>query len=30
MDEKYGEGNYTKGPTTEYNQIQKWGDRSFE
>lgn len=30
MDKKYGEGNYKTGPKSEYNQIQKWGDRSFE
>ncbi len=30
LNEKYGEGNYKTGPKTEYNQIQKWGDRSFE
>lgn len=29
MDEKYGQGNYGKGPSSEYNQIQKWGDRAF-
>jgi len=29
MDEKYGEGNYDKGPNTEYNKIRKWGDRGF-
>ena len=30
LDEKYGKGNYPKGPGTEYNQIRKWGDRGFE
>ena len=30
MDEKYGKGNYPKGPGTEYNKIRKWGDRGFE
>ncbi len=29
MDEKYGEGNYDKGPGSEYNKIRKWGDRGF-
>jgi RHS repeat-associated protein len=30
LDKKYGEGNYEKGPTSEFNKIQKWGDRAFE
>ena len=30
LDAKYGPGNYDKGPTSEFNQIQKWGDRAFE
>lgn len=30
MDEKYGKGNYRKGPDSEYNKIKKWGDRGFE
>lgn len=30
MDEKYGKGNYPKGPGTEYNKIRKWGDRAFQ
>jgi hypothetical protein len=30
LDKKYGEGNYGKGPGSEFNKIQKWGDRSFE
>jgi hypothetical protein len=30
LDEKYGEGNYDKGPGSEFNKIQKWGDRAFE
>ena len=30
MDEKYGAGNYSTGPKTEYSKIQKWGDRGFE
>jgi len=29
MDEKYGAGNYPTGPGTEYNKIQKYGDRGF-
>ncbi|MEY0291009.1 hypothetical protein AB7303_19050 [Providencia rettgeri] len=29
LDAKYGKGNYDKGPSTEFNQIRKWGDRSF-
>ncbi len=29
LDEQYGPGTYEKGPRTEFNQIQKWGDRSF-
>ena len=29
MNDKYGPGNWSKGPGTEYNQIQKWGDRGF-
>ncbi|MWK59987.1 RHS repeat protein, partial [Pseudomonas otitidis] len=29
MDKKYGEGNWSDGPGSEYNQIKKWGDRSF-
>lgn len=27
MDKRYGEGNYKKGPTSEYNILKKWGDR---
>ncbi|MCD8214601.1 MAG: RHS repeat-associated core domain-containing protein, partial [Clostridiales bacterium] len=27
MDEQYGEGNYDKGPKSEYNQLKKYGDR---
>lgn len=27
MDEKYGEGNYSKGTSNEYNQLKKYGDR---
>jgi RHS repeat-associated protein len=30
LDEKYGEGNYPRGPSSEFNKIQKYGDRSFE
>ena len=30
LDKKYGGQNYKTGPGTEYNKIQKWGDRSFE
>jgi RHS repeat-associated protein len=29
LDRKYGPGNYPKGPTSEFNKIQKWGDRGF-
>jgi hypothetical protein len=29
LDEKYGKGNYEKGPDSEFSKIQKWGDRSF-
>ena len=29
LDEKYGKGNYKKGPDTEFSKIQKWGDRAF-
>ena len=29
-DERYGPGNYDKGPGSEYNKIKKWGDRGFE
>lgn len=29
LDAKYGEGNWKSGPATEFNQIQKWADRSF-
>jgi len=27
MDQKYGAGNYKKGPGTEYNKLRKYGDR---
>jgi hypothetical protein len=30
LDKKHGEGNYDKGPGSEFNKIQKWGDRAFE
>jgi hypothetical protein len=30
LDAKYGTGNYKTGATSEYSQIQKYGDRSFE
>ncbi|MCF7853122.1 MAG: hypothetical protein K9M07_07790 [Simkaniaceae bacterium] len=30
MNDKYGAGNYPTGPKSEYNQIKKWGDRSWE
>ncbi len=30
LDEKYGAGNYRKGPGSEYNQLRKWGDRGFQ
>jgi hypothetical protein len=30
MNEKYGEGNWTRGTNTEFSNIQKWGDRSFQ
>jgi hypothetical protein len=29
MDEEFGPGKYDKGPTSDYNKIRKWGDRSF-
>jgi RHS repeat-associated protein len=29
LDEKYGPGNWKRGPGEEFNQIQKWGDRGF-
>jgi RHS repeat-associated protein len=29
LDDKYGPGNYERGPTSEFNRIQKWGDRAF-
>jgi len=30
MDEKYGPGDYKEGTGTQFNQIKKWADRSFE
>jgi hypothetical protein len=30
LNEKYGVGNWKKGPGTEYNIIRKWGDAAFE
>ena len=30
LDSKYGAGKYKTGPGTEFNKIQKWGDRGFE
>ncbi len=31
MDDKYGEGNWEgTGPSSEFNKIKKWADRSFE
>ena len=30
MDDKYGPGNYKRGPKTEFSKIQKWADRNFE
>jgi hypothetical protein len=30
LDHKYGPGNWTRGPGTEHNQIQKWADRHFK
>ena len=29
-DEQFGSGNYPKGPKSDFNRIQKWGDRGFE
>ena len=29
MDQKYGPGNYRRGAGSEFNRIQKWGDRHF-
>jgi RHS repeat-associated protein len=30
LDEKYGQGGWTRGGRTEFSQIQKWADRAFE
>lgn len=30
MDSKYGEGNYKTGPGSEFNKLQKYGDRGFQ
>lgn len=30
LDKKYGEGNYGKGPGSEYSKIKKYGERSFK
>jgi RHS repeat-associated protein len=30
MDEKYGEGNYDKGPASEHSKIKKWADRGCD
>jgi RHS repeat-associated protein len=30
LDEKYGAGNWNKGPGSEYSKLQKYADRSFE
>ena len=30
LDAKYGAGKYKTGQGTEFNKIQKWGDRGFE
>nr|WP_308410209.1 hypothetical protein [Providencia stuartii] len=27
LDNKYGKGNYDKGPNAEFNKIRKWSDR---
>ncbi|GLQ97762.1 hypothetical protein GCM10007863_21820 [Dyella mobilis] len=29
MNDKYGQGNWKNGSGSEFNQIQKWADRSF-
>jgi len=29
MNQKYGLGNWKKGPGTEHNKLKKWGDRNF-
>ena len=30
LDEKYGSGKYPRGPGSEFSNIKKWADRSFE
>jgi hypothetical protein len=30
LDEKYGKGEYEKGPRTEHNRIKKWADEHFK
>jgi hypothetical protein len=30
LDDKYGVGDYPRGPGSEFNKIQKWADRAFE
>ncbi len=30
LDQKYGEGNYKTGPSSEFNQLKKYGNRAFE
>ena len=30
LDDKYGCGNYGRGPGSEFNKLQKYGDRHFE
>jgi hypothetical protein len=30
LDDKYGKGNYSKGPKSEHSKIKKWGNRNFE
>lgn len=30
LDERYGPGNYPKGPGSEFNKLKKYADRAFE
>jgi len=30
LDERFGENNYKKGPSSDFDKIKKWGDRGFE
>ena len=30
LDQKYGSGQWKDGPTSEFNQLKKFGDRNFE